>query len=389
MQTILNSKITIRDLVEGFEYSAIDEKGIYGLNGKLIIQPEYQRHYIYGDGKRDVGVINSILKGYPLGIIYFNKRDDGKFEVLDGQQRITSIGRFVTNKFAIITENNVPKNFNNLSKESQELILNTELLVYECQGSADEIKEWFQTINIVGVPLNEQELLNAIYCGPFVTLAKAEFSNKNNITEKTKVFTKGKVNRQDILHIALDWVSDSKIKNYLKDNQHKNNIDEIKIHFYQIIDWAYNLFVEKAKAQKEMKEVNWGKLYKQFGKNEYDIQKVKARALELHDDPSIKKRAGIYEYILGGEKDTQLLNVRIFDEKIKKEVYKKQTEKAKQQNKSNCPLCAVAENKNKTKIWPLEDMEADHITAWSKGGETKIENCEMLCKNHNRAKGNS
>src|SRR4051812_31835283 len=93
---------TVEDILEGFVYNELEGKGLFGLAGRLVIQPEYQRHYIYGNGKLDVAVIDSLLKGYPLGLIYFNVNSaNDKLEVLDGQQRITSIGRFVTAKFAI------------------------------------------------------------------------------------------------------------------------------------------------------------------------------------------------------------------------------------------------------------------------------------------------
>lgn len=179
MQTELHIEWTVKDICEGFVYNELEGKGLFGMNGKLTIQPEYQRNYIYADGKKDVAVIESILKGYPIGLIYFNKREDGQLEVLDGQQRITSLGRFVTSKFAI-KQDGMEQYFRGIAKDKQEKILNTKLLIYVCEGTESEIKEWFKTINIVGVPLNHQEVLNAIYSGTFVTLAKEEFSNSQN-----------------------------------------------------------------------------------------------------------------------------------------------------------------------------------------------------------------
>ena len=206
MKTELRTDYTIEEICKGFVYNELEGKGLYGLSGDLIIQPEYQRNYIYADGKKDVAVIDSILKGYPLGLIYFNRRKDGKLEILDGQQRITSIGRFVTGKFAIKI-NGMEQYLSGLAKNQQDTILNTTLLVYECEGEEEEIKEWFKTINIVGVPLNEQEKLNAIFSGPFVTLAKEKFSNSLNANlSKWKAYVKGKVERQEILERALQWV---------------------------------------------------------------------------------------------------------------------------------------------------------------------------------------
>jgi uncharacterized protein with ParB-like and HNH nuclease domain len=204
-------KYKVSELVAGFVYNEIEGKGLFGLSGKLTIQPEYQRNYIYADGKRDVAVINSLLKGYPLGLIYFNNVDKNNFEVLDGQQRITSIGRFTTGKFAIRDENGNEQVFGSLSADKKSKIMESELLVYHCEGTETEIKEWFKTINIAGVPLNEQELLNAIYSGTFVTLAKVEFSNSTNTNiQKWSDYIKGAVNRQDFLSTALSWVAASK-----------------------------------------------------------------------------------------------------------------------------------------------------------------------------------
>ncbi|WP_428042389.1 DUF262 domain-containing protein, partial [Candidatus Avelusimicrobium fimicolum] len=164
MKTTLQ-QYTVKDICNGFVYNEFEGKGLSGLGGKLTIQPEYQRNYIYADGKKDVAVIDSLLKGYPLGLIYFNQPAKDKLEVLDGQQRITSVGRFVTNKFAIKDKNGMEQYFDSLAQDLQDKILNTTLLVYECQGTESEIKEWFKTINIAGIPLNHQELLNAVYCG--------------------------------------------------------------------------------------------------------------------------------------------------------------------------------------------------------------------------------
>lgn len=386
MKTRLNTSITIAQLCDGFMYNELEGKGLFGLSGSLTIQPEYQRNYIYADGKKDVAVIASILKGYPLGLIYFNQTEGGKFEVLDGQQRITSIGRFVTDKFAVLDDQNIPRYFSSLPKDKQNLILNTTLLVYECDGEESEIKEWFKTINIAGVPLNEQELLNAVYSGSFVTLAKAEFSNSQNANvQKWQAFIKGSPLRQEILACALDWVSRGDISGYMSKHRFDDNIAELKKYFDTVIDWITATFSE---IKKEMCGLEWGRLYRTYGKNPYNPAELNRKIQELYEDSYIKNTKGIWEYVLGGCQDKRLLDIRIFDEKTKKEAYKKQTTLAKQKGVSNCPLCAAGDNANKTKIWDLKDMEADHVAAWSKGGLTGIGNCEMLCKTHNRAKGN-
>lgn len=386
MKTKLRTDITIEDICKGFVYNELEGKGLYGLNGKLVIQPEYQRNYIYADGKRDVAVIESTLKGYPLGLIYFTKVGENKFEVLDGQQRITSIGRFITEKFAIKDENGMEQYFTGLSTDKQEKILKTPLLIYECEGTETEIKEWFKTINISGVPLNMQELRNAIYSGKFVTLAKEEFSNsQNSQNQKRGAYIKGVVNRQDYLETALSWVSKGEIDNYMSKHRHDDNILELKTYFNSVIDWASSIFLN---VENEMCGLEWGRLYETYHNNSYDIEKVTKQVKELYSDSYIKNRKGIFEYILGGCQDTKLLEVRIFDDATKKSVYATQTKQAEEKGISNCPYCAIGHDNNKNKIWKITEMDADHVTAWSKGGATNINNCQMLCKSHNRAKGN-
>lgn len=377
---------TVEEICKGFVYNEYEGKGLFGLSGKLTIQPEYQRDYIYADGMHDVAVIDSILKGYPIGLIYFVKNNDESLEVLDGQQRITSIGRFITNKFVIKDKNGMEQYFDGLAKDLQKKILETKLLVYECEGTESEIKEWFKTINIVGIPLNEQELLNAIYSGEFVTKAKEAFSNSQNASiQKWRAYIPGTVNRQDFLHAALDWVSHGNVSDYMSKHRHDNNITELKTYFNSVLDWADSVFLE---VEKEMCGLEWGKLYETYHKNSYNSEKILKRMRELYADFYVKNKKGIFEYLLGNEENKSLLNVRLFDEPTKKSVYEKQTKEAEEKGISNCPLCAASENANKTKIWKFSEMDADHVSAWSKGGSTDISNCQMLCKTHNRAKGN-
>ena len=386
MKTTLKTDITIKDICDGFVYNELEGRGLYGLSGKLTIQPEYQRNYIYTDGKRDVAVIESILSGYPLGLIYFNQTDKDKYEVLDGQQRITSFGRFVTNKFAVKDQNGMEQYFSGLDEDIQKKILEYPLTIYICEGEEKEIKSWFKTINIVGIPLNDQELLNAIYSGPFVTAAKEEFSNSQNANiQKWGAYISGSVNRQDYLKAALDWVSGGSIDNYMSNHRKDADISELKKHFTSVIDWISSVFID---LTSDMCGLEWGRLYDAYHKTAYNPSKVSERVRELYDDPFIKNHKGIFEFILGGEKDTKLLDVRIFDEAVKRRVYNKQTTEAKEKGISNCPLCAVGHEVNKDKIYALNEMDADHVSAWSKGGATMEENCQMLCKTHNRAKGN-
>ncbi len=386
MDTKLRIDITVEEICKGFVYNEFEGKGLFGLSGKLVIQPEYQRNYIYADGKKDVAVIDSLLKGYPLGLIYFNKVSADKFEVLDGQQRITSIGRFLTGKFAIKDGNGIPRYFSGLPDDQKKKILETKLTIYECEGTETEIKEWFKTINIVGVPLNDQERANAVHSGPFVTLAKAEFSNSQNANiQKWSAYISGNVLRQDYLRTALEWVSKGNIDGYMSQHRYDTNINELKTYFNSVIDWVSSVFMD---VDSTMCGLNWGELYEEYHHNAYDPQAVSDLVQELLADFYVKDNKGIYEYILGGCTDKKLLNVRIFDEPTKKSVYTTQTAAAKQEGVSNCPLCAMGSDGNRTRIWKQNEMDADHVTAWSNGGATDITNCQMLCKTHNRAKGN-
>ena len=379
---------SVREISEGFQYNALEAKGLFGLSGRLTIQPEYQRSYIYADGKRDVAVIESLLKGYPLGLIYFNKTHDDLLEVLDGQQRITSFGRFVTDKFAIKDSNGMEQNFSSLAADKQKIILDSQILVYECEGSETEIKEWFKTINIAGVPLKNQELLNAVYSGPFVTAGKAEFSNKSNANvQKWSAYVSGEVDRQDYWERALEWVSKGKenIDGYMSEHRNDKDITGVKTYFNTVIDWVSSLFKE---TDKEMRGLEWGRLYELYHSKAYNPEDLAKKVHDLYGDPYVKNRRGIWEYVLGGSTDTKLLDVRVFDDATKKATYARQTKDAKIKGFSNCPNCALIPNANDDKIWKLDEMDADHVSPWSKGGATIPENCQMLCRTHNQAKGN-
>lgn len=385
MITNLWTNTTVAEVVDGFVYNELEGKGLFGLGGKLTIQPEYQRNFIYAKEGREEAVIQSLLKGYPLGLIYFNKVGDDKYEVLDGQQRITSIGRFVAGKYAVKIDG-MEQYFSGMAVDKQQLIMNSRLLIYECSGTESEIKEWFRTINIVGVPLNEQELLNAVYSGPFVTRAKEEFSNSGNANiQKWSAYVSGSAHRQDYLAAALNWVSRGNKGDYMSQHRYDDNIKELKTYYRTVIDWVSGVFTD---VESEMRGLDWGELYETYHKQSYNPADVSAKVRQLYGDPYVKNRKGIFEYILGGSTDTKLLQVRVFDEATKKSVYARQTEAAQAKGVSNCSYCAIGHDANQAKIWALTDMDADHVSAWSKGGATKADNCEMLCKPHNRAKGN-
>ncbi|PZO73075.1 MAG: HNH endonuclease [Mesorhizobium amorphae] len=393
MKTTLRTDITIRQITAGFEYSELEGKGLYGLGGRLTIQPEYQRNFIYADkgGERERAVVESVLRDYPLGLLYFNRtgadaQGQDLLEVLDGQQRITSLGRFVLGMISVNGPDGNPRYFSGLTAEERGRFLDTELLAYVCQGTETEIRDWFKTINIAGVPLNEQELLNAVYSGPFVTAARAHFSNSRDANmERWQTYLSGSPLRQEILATALAWVSECNVRDYMAARRNDPDIVEMTEHFDRVINWAGNVFPT---PRKEMRGLEWDRLYRTYGDGRYDPQDVDERVGELLADRAINSPRGVFEYVLGGEEDHRLLDVRVFPEAMKKAAWKRQTDAAEDAGHSNCPLCAVTDGRNADRIWDLREMEADHVAAWSRGGATTGDNCQMLCVTHNRVKGN-
>ena len=388
MKTRLETNLTIEDICKGFAFDKNEGKGLFGMDGRLVTQPEYQRNYIYDKDGKDVDVIVSVLKGYPLGLIYFVQNPNGMLEVLDGQQRITSLGRFVNTTYPFAVEDSAgnPRYFDSLSKEEKEKILKTPLTIYICEGTSQEIQEWFEKINIQGVPLTRQELRNAAYHGSFVTLARKVYSNNcNSNMNKWLTYLKADPKRQEVLEIALDWVSNGDIEGYMAQHRNDTNIDELTNHFDSVMNWIGSVFDY---TDKEVKGLPWGEYYRKYHTNAYSKTTVNDRVNQLMSDPFVHNKRGIFEYILGGETDTKLLSIRVFDDATSRSVYQKQTNEAKANDTSNCPLCAIGHSANAKKIWEFKQMDADHVDAWSKGGSTDISNCQMLCKTHNQAKGN-
>ena len=391
MKTELRTDITVGDICKGFYYNTLEGKGVRGWSGKLVIQPEYQRNYIYANGRDDVAVVDSLLKKYPIGLIYFLKNGD-EYEVLDGQQRITSFGRFVTGQLDVLDAHGMPHKFD---PALHGWLLKRPLTIYICEGEGDdperEIKDWFKTINIAGKQLTEQEFLNATYSGPFVTAAKAVFSNSTNSNmHKWKAFVAGDEKRQAVLATALDWVSKGNVEGYLKDHRYNPDITELTAYFDSVIAWIDGTF--KA-TRPEMCGLKWGKLYEAYHDRPYDPDKVWERVEALFADAAdekIKNKANIFEYVLGGERIelAHLLKVRLFKPEVARKVYARQTAEARAKGISNCPDCVFAHDANAKRIYAFGEMEADHVTAWSKGGDTLEANCQMLCKHHNRVKGN-
>lgn len=392
MKTTLRTDLTVKDICAGFEYSEAEGKGLYGWGGKLTIQPEYQRHYLYAEqgGAREQAVVESILHGYPIGLLYFNS-DGERFEVLDGQQRITSLGRFKKDFFAVADTQGNTHYFGSLPVAEQKKFLATPLTIYICEGTESEIKAWYRTINIAGLALNKQEIDNAIYSGSFVTAAKKIFSNSTNPKlHLWRNFVKGNVKRQEILRTALEWIvknsDDKAVEAYMSFHRRDDTADELENYFEQVIDWARKNFPE---IREEMCGLEWGRLYETYHANSYGDKNLSVEVDKLYEDEAVTDKRGIYEYLLSGGELTKLLHVRLFENSVKKTVYAQQTKAAQIKGVSNCPMCAAGRGSRAKKIYGYNEMDADHVTAWSKGGETTAANCQMLCKAHNRAKGNS
>lgn len=381
--------IKVRDIIENFTDNA--EEGVVGYGGRLNIRPAYQREFVYKPEQRNE-VIKTIMRGYPhthfpLNVMYWAQNAEDQFELIDGQQRTISICQYANMDFSINIDG-MPRNFDNLSPEKKIYFLEYPLQVYICSGTPEEKLEWFTIINIAGEPLTDQELLNANYTGKWLSSAKRYFMKSNcaayGLANKY-IDIEANQSRGKGLETAIKWISKDNVKQYMADHQNNENAEKLWEHFRNIIEWVQSVF---PKYYREMKGLNWGQLYDKYHTNDYDPIEVAKLAQSLYDDEYIMNPKGIFEYILGGQKETKLLEVRIFEDSTKRSVYAKQTEKANSNGKSNCPLCAIGNNTNKTKIWSLTEMDADHVTAWSKGGATDKNNCEMLCSTHNRAKGN-
>ena len=375
-------RIRVRDLVVGYEDN--EELGVRAYDGKLDVRPPYQREFVYKDKQRNA-VIETLRKDFPLNVMYWAVRDDATFEVIDGQQRTISICQYVEGDFSIEIDGHQLA-FHNLQDDQKDQVLEYELMVYFCDGSDSERLDWFKTINIAGVQLTDQELRNAVYHGSWVSAAKKYFS-KNGCPayQIASDYMTGSPIRQDYLETAIEWINDGKVDEYMRDHQHDNNATELWLYFKGVIEWVETTFPKK---RSQMKSVKWGPLYRRYKNASFDPSKLEERVAALMADVDVKKKPGIYEFLLGGESDTKLLEVRVFDEKTKLAAYGKQTKDAEAAGTSNCPMCASGSNNNSIRIYELSEMDADHVTSWSKGGASDLDNCEMLCIPHNRSKGN-
>jgi len=354
-------KIPIREVIVGYKDSA--EEGVVAYKGKLDIRPKYQREFVYTGKQRDA-VIETIKNGFPLNVMYWVKTNQGNFEVMDGQQRTISIGQYVNGDFSLND-----RFFHNLTKEEQNQILDYELMVYFCEGDDKERLDWFRIINIAGEKLTDQELRNAVYTGPWLSDAKLKFSKSNCVAyllaNDSGSLVNGSPIRQEYLETALSWINGGNIEDYMAKHQHDENAEELWQYFQDVTVWVRKTFT---KYRKEMKGVEWGRLYNKYKDVVHDAIEIEKNTLKLIDDDEVQSLKGIYEYILTGEE--KHLNLRQFDDKTKRKVFEKQ--------KGKCVWCK--------KTFEIEEMEADHITPWHEGGKTTAENCQMLCKDDNRRK---
>lgn len=351
-------KITVRELSNGYVDNA--ENGVKAFGGKLDVRPPYQREFVYEEKERNA-VIDTLTQGFPLNVMYWAVREDGTYEIIDGQQRTISICQYVNGDFAFMF-----KYFHNLQPDEQQQILDYELQIYICSGSDSEKLKWFKTINIAGKALSEQELRNAVYSGTWVSDAKRYFSKTGcaayGLANK---YLSGEWKRQEYLETAIRWISNNNIEVYMGNHQHDHNAVELWNYFSNVINWVKATFIT---YRKEMKVVDWGILYAKFYEQKLNPVELENRIKQLMLDSDVQKKSGIYAYVL--DDDERHLNIRSFDDNMKREVYEKQN--------GICKICG--------KHFEIEQMEADHITPWHEGGRTVAENCQMLCKECNRRK---
>ena len=360
-------KISVRKVIAGYKDSA--EEGVVAYGGKLDIRPKYQREFVYKEKQRNA-VIETIKNSFPLNVMYWMIRDDGGYEVLDGQQRTISIGQYVTGDFSLND-----RFFHNLTKEEQDKILDYELMIYFCEGTDKERLDWFRVINLAGEKLTDQEIRNAVYTGSWLSDAKLKFSKSNCaaylLANDGGQLVSGSPIRQEYLETALSWINDGKIEDYMAKHQHDKNADDLWDYFQDVITWTRKIFPN---YRREMNNVPWGELYNQFKDKKFDSKKLEKETTELMQDEDVTKKSGIYEYVL--TRNEKFLNIRAFTEKMKREAYERQN-----------GICQFCKKQKKEKIkWDISEMEADHITPWHEGGKTIAENCQMLCTEHNRTK---
>jgi hypothetical protein len=363
--------IPVRDLVNGYENLGYD--GVTGYGGLLDIRPKFQREFIYGMDQRQA-VIRTILAGFPLNVMYWSLFADPAtgqtaYELLDGQQRTMSICEYVEGEFSVDI-GGYPKNFDNLSASEQAKILDYKLMIYHCEGAEDEKLQWFEIINIAGEVLKRQELRNAIYTGPWLTDAKRFFSRENQAAHllSRDYVNAGEVDRQALLEKGITWVAgkgDDNIKAYMNEHRLDPNANALWLYFKTVVDWAKLTFPT---VRGPLKSVPWNVLYEQFKDQTLDAAALEVEVRKLMQDSEVKKRSGIYEFVL--TRDERVLGLRTFDDNMKRAAYERQG--------GVCPQCG--------EHYEFSEMDGDHILPWAQGGTTVAENCQMLCIRDNRSR---
>jgi hypothetical protein len=356
-------RLSVREVLKDFKDN--DELGVVAYGGQLDIRPKYQREFVYKDKQRNA-VIETIKKGFPLNVMYWMKRDDGGYEMLDGQQRTISIGQYLNGDYSI---NELF--FHNLTKTEQDQIYNYELMIYFCEGSDRERLDWFQIINIAGEKLTDQEIRNAVYTGTWLSDAKLKFSKRQCAAyllanESGKLVT-GDPNRQEYLETVLSWIHSGKVREYMAIHQHDQDAEPLWKYFQEVIHWVRATFPY---YRSEMSNVDWGILYNEYGKTKLDPGKLETEVMNLMGDEDVTKKSGIYSFVLNRQE--KHLSIRAFTPNMKREAYTRQ--------EGICPKCK--------KKFAMEAMEGDHIKLWSEGGKTIAENCQMLCVDCHREKSN-
>ena len=355
-------EVTVRDLMQ--DYHDDGEGGVRGYGGKLDIRPPFQREFVYKDKQRDA-VIETINKGFPLNVMYWAVRQDGTYEVIDGQQRTISAAQYVIGEYSLDG-----RYFHNLQDDEKERILNYLLQVYVCEGSSSEKLDWFRIINIAGERLTGQELRNAVYAGPWVSDAKRHFSRKGAACPAYAIgsrYVNGRADRQEYLEIAIHWIKDEDqtVEEYMAAHQHDKTATALWSHFQAVINRVEAVF---PKYRKPMKGVDWGGLYGHLKDESLDPEELEAAVARLMVDDDVTKQTGIYPYLLTG--DEKHLSIRAFTDAMKQKAYEKQD-----------GICLICKDE-----FDISAMDADHIDPWSEGGKTDEDNCQMLCKSCNRRK---
>ena len=358
-------KISVRELSKGYSDNA--DGGVTGYDGKLDIRPPFQREFVYKDHQRDA-VIDTVSEGFPLNVMYWAVRENGEFEIIDGQQRTISLCQYVHGDFSVkIGSFKEKRAFHNLHDDEQKKLLDYELTIYLCSGTDTEKLKWFNTINIAGEELTKQEQRNAVYHGEWVTEAKKWFSRPNCPAQSIgSKYLNGSAIRQDYLETAIKWhAPNGDIEQYMSDHQKKSSAKELWDYFDAVIEWAQACF---PKYRPQMKGVPWGPLYNEHGPAVIDPLKTEEEVKRLIIDDDVTNKSGIYSFVF--DRKEKHLSIRKFTEKDRIEAYERQN--------GVCPVCK--------ETFSINEMEADHIDPWHAGGKTNAINCQMLCKEDNRRK---